>query len=456
MFLAALDQTVMSTASLTISQHFNHVADQSWLLTTYIAASLLTTPIYGRLSDSYGRRRLFLIGLTLFALGSIFAAIAGNFDQIIIARAIQGLGAGGLFSLAFAVIADVLPVKERGRYVLLFVLIFGSASILGPVLGGVIASQTSILGLSGWRWIFIFNLPILLVALIQATKHLPSVSHKEVGAFDWSGTTFFGLSIFGALAIAQTSRSDYSTKTRGSFAILLILSLIAFLIAERRKGANAIFPLAFFKNRAFGLTVLTSAVSSAAMLIAMSISSLSIQIVGHRSPAIAGVVLLAMGVGNLFGSGYANRIFSREGSHRLLAAIGLLFVSAGFIPMVFSTKIDSIALGLFLLGIGSGLINQFTSVMAPSTVGTQNRGSASSINTLLRQLGGLFGVSAAMATIFYFWKVPIGFTVIGLSQFERNTFVDAVKPVYIATAIIVFLMALLARLMPSMEPTEEN
>lgn len=124
--------------------------------------------------------------------------------------------------------------------------------------------------------------------------------------------------------------------------------------------------------------------------------------------------------------------------------------------MVFSTKIDFIALGLFLLGIGSGLINQFTSVMAPSTVGTQNRGSASSINTLLRQLGGLFGVSAAMATIFYFWKVPIGFTVIGLSQFERNTFVDAVKPVYIATAIIVFLMALLARLMPSMEPSEEN
>lgn len=451
MFLAALDQTVMSTASLTISQHFNHVADQSWLMTTYIAASLLTTPIYGRLSDSYGRRRLFLIGLTLFALGSIFAAIAGNFDQIIIARAIQGLGAGGLFSLAFAVIADVLPIKERGRYVLLFVLIFGSASILGPLLGGVIASQTSILGLSGWRWIFIFNLPFLLVALIQGIKHLPSVSHKEVGVFDWYGTTFFGLSIFGVLAVAQTSRSDYSTMTRGSFAILLILSLIAFLIVERGKGANALFPPHFFKNKALTLTVLTSAVGSGAMLIAMSISALSIQIVEHRSPAIAGVVLLAMGVGNLFGSGYANRIFSREKSHRLLAAIGLLFICSGFIPMIFSTKIESISVGLFLLGIGSGLINQFTSVTAPSTIGKENRGSASSINTLLRQLGGLIGVSAAMATVFYFWKVPADFTVIGLSQEERNTFFSAVKPVYIATAIIVFTMALLARLIPTME-----
>src|ERR1700693_5461536 len=143
MFLAALDQTVMSTASLTVSQHFHHVSDQSWLLTIYIAMSLLTTPIYGRLSDSYGRRKLFLIGLSFFGVGSLVAALATNFEILIVARGLQGLGAGGLFSLAFAVIADVLPVKERGRYVLLFVLIFGSASILGPILGGVIATQSS-------------------------------------------------------------------------------------------------------------------------------------------------------------------------------------------------------------------------------------------------------------------------------------------------------------------------
>lgn len=454
-FLAALDQTVITTASLTISQYFHHIADQSWLITVYIAASLLTTPIYGRLSDSLGRRRLFRIGLILFGLGSVLGIIASNFDLAILARAVQGLGAGGLFSLAFAVIADVIPVRDRGKYILLFVIVFGTASILGPILGGVMATQKTILGIDGWRWIFIFNLPFVAIALIRA-KYLPSHIRERVGKFDWLGTLFFGTSIFSTLALAGSSRGNFSAAGRSAYAIILILSLIAFGFIQRNRGSTALFPLAFFRNRTYSLTVLTSAVASGAVLIAMSIGALSIQVVSHRSPSIAGVVLLVMGVGNLLGSGYASRIFSKGKPYRFLSFFGLLFLSFGFIPLIFSTRIIAISLALFLLGIGSGLINQFTSVVAPAALGRDNRGAASATNTLFRQLGGLLGVSSALAVLFALWKVQIHFSILTLSQIQRTDFVKGAQPVYILTLIVVLGMAALSRRIQEIEILTDN
>jgi MFS family permease len=454
MFLAALDQTVTSTASLTISQHFHKVADQSWLMTIYIAASLLTTPIYGRLSDSFGRRRLFIAGLALFGAGSLVAAAAQGYWLLIAARGLQGLGAGGLFSLAFAVIADLVPVKERGRYILLFVLIFGSASILGPLLGGVIASQSSIAGIAGWRWIFIFNLPFVLAAIYQSAKHLPSVKHKVFGSFDWLGTLAFTVVIALVLAIAQLSRLGTLISLRTSLIVVLVIAVLGFGFAEKIKKSDALFPIEFFKHRGFLLTILTSAVASGAMLIALTVNPLSIQIVQHRSPVVAGLVLLAMGFGNLFGSGYANRVFAKDGSHRLLGAIGSIFMAGGFIPMFASPSIVSISFGLFILGIGSGLINQFTSATAPSMLGSEHRGAASAINTLVRQVGGLFGVSLAMATIFYFWKVPASFTVSTLSAAQRSAFINAAKPAYFASALTLVVMALLARAIPKISNSQ--
>ena len=449
-FLAALDQTVISTASLTISQYFHHVADQSWLLTVYIAASLLTTPIYGRLSDSYGRRRLFSLGLILFGFGSFLGIVASNFDLAILARAVQGLGAGGLFSLAFAVIADVVPVRDRGKYILLFVIVFGTASILGPIFGGVMATHKTILGIDGWRWIFIFNLPLVAVALIRA-KYLPSLIRERVGRFDWLGTLLFGTSIFAVLAFADSARSNFSAASRSAYAITLVLSLLTFGFIQRARGAAALFPLSFFKNRTYSLTVLTSAVASGAVLIAMTVGALSIQVVSHRSPSIAGVVLLVMGLGNLLGSGYASRIFSKGKPYRLLGFFGLLFLSLGFIPLILSTKIIAVSLSLFILGVGSGLINQFTSVVAPAALGSDNRGSASAINTLFRQLGGLLGVSSALAALFAIWKVSTHFSVLTLNQNQRSEFVTGARPIYIATLVVLLGMSVLSRRIEEIE-----
>jgi MFS family permease len=448
MFLVALDQTVMSTASLSISQDFDNVAGQYWLISVYLMMSLITTPIYGRLSDSYGRRRIHLIGLVLFGLGSIFAALATSFSLIVAARGVQGLGAGALFSIAFALIADVVPLKERGRYTLFFVLIFGSASLLGPIFGGVIASQNSIFGISGWRWIFIFSIPIILLAIIQSAKYLPSISHKLTGAFDWLGATLFAGVIVTTLLIVQVSRNGNFDLQARSLMALLIAAFFGLFYAQKKQGENALFPITYFKNRAFVLTILTSAIASGAILIAMTVTALTIQIVDYRSPMVAGFTLLAIGFGNLFGSGYASRVFSKERSYRLFAAIGLLIIASGFLPMIFSSGIMAISIGLFFLGIGSGLINQFTSVMAPIALGSQHRGAGSAINTLFRALGGLLGVTFALALIFFQWKVPTGFTIPNLSAVQRLDFMTAVRPVYIASALIALAMAALAKFMP--------
>lgn len=454
-FLAALDQTVISTASLTISQHFHHVGEQSWLMTVYIATSLLTTPIYGRLSDRFGRRRLFSIGLILFGLGSLLGIFASNFDLAILARALQGLGAGGLFSLAFAVIADVVPVRERGRYILLFVAVFGTASILGPILGGVMATQRTILGIDGWRWIFIFNVPLVAIALLRA-KYLPSLIREGVERFDWLGTIFFGTSIFATLALTQVSRSNFPVMNRSICAAILVLSLTAFGYVQREKGTAALFPLSFFKNRTYSLTVLTSAVASGAVLVAMTVAALSIQVVSHRSPSIAGVVLLVLGLGNLVGSGYASRIFSKQRPYRLLGFYGLLIICFGFIPLIFSSNISAISLALFLIGLGAGLINQFTSVVAPAALGRKNRGAASAINTLFRQLGGLLAVSSALATLFALWKVSTHFAVVSLSQIQRNDFVKGAKPVYIVSFVVVLGMSALSSRIHEIEILTDN
>ena len=317
------------------------------------------------------------------------------------------------------------------------------------------ATQRTILGIDGWRWIFIFNLPLVAIALLRA-KYLPALIREGVERFDWLGTIFFGTSIFATLALTQVSRSNFPVMNMSIYAAILVLSLIAFGYVQRRKGATALFPLSFFKNRTYSLTVLTSAVASGAVLVAMTVAALSIQVVSHHSPSIAGLVLLVMGLGNLVGSGYASRIFSKQRPYRLLGFYGLLVISFGFIPLIFSSNISAISLALFLIGLGAGLINQFTSVVAPAALGRKNRGAASAINTLFRQLGGLLAVSSALATLFALWKVSTHFAVVSLSQIQRNDFVKGAKPAYIVSFVVVLGMSALSSRIHEMETLTDN
>ena len=458
MFLAALDQTVMSTAALTISQDFGHVSSQSWLLTSYLLAALITTPIYGRASDRWGRRPLFLIALVLFGLGSLLAALAPSFLFLVVARTIQGLGAGGLFSLAFAVIADIVAPRERGRYILFFVAIFGSSSILGPLIGGIIAAQHRILGISGWRWIFIINVPLVLIALVKALMDLHTKQELSSHRFDYLGVALLGLCILAVLLGVQVIKMHTFELEEIFLASIFIVSFVAFVFVERRRRDDALIPIHFFRNRLFRVTVMSSAFSGAGMLVAIALVPLSIQIVHFKSAAIAGLILLASGVGNLLGSSIGSRALSNSNQDRWLMTSGLTLMSVGFIGLAMRENITNSIITLILIGVGSGLITQFTSAVAPLALGNKYRGSGSSLNTFFRQLGGLLGVGLSLAIVFLWWKVPESFvssnlatqmeSIGKLTQSERLEFATALKPIYVTMALLLFSMALLSLSLP--------
>ena len=458
MFLAALDQTVMSTAALTISTDFGQVSSQSWLLTSYLLASLVTTPIYGRASDRWGRRPLFLIALVLFGFGSLLAAAAPSFLFLVVARTVQGLGAGGLFSLAFAVIADILPPRERGRYILFFVAIFGSSSILGPLIGGIIAAQHRILGISGWRWIFIINVPLVLIALVRALMDLHTKQELSTHRFDYLGVALLGLCILTVLLGVQVIKVHTFELEEILLTSIFIVSFVAFIFVERRRRDDALIPIHFFRNRLFRVTVISSAVSGAGMLVAIALVPLSIQIVHFKSAAIAGIILLASGVGNLLGSSIGSRALSNSNKDRWLMTSGLTLMSIGFIGLAMRENITNSVIALILIGVGSGLITQFTSVVAPSALGNKYRGAGSSLNTFFRQLGGLLGVGLSLAIVFLWWRVPVSFVSSNLATqmesigklmpSERLEFATALKPIYVTMALLLISMALLSLSLP--------
>lgn len=455
MFLAALDQTVMSTAGPTIATHFAQIPNQSWLLTTYLLASLITTPVYGRLSDGFGRRPLFISALGLFLIGSIISAAAPTFLLLLLGRTVQGLGAGGLLSLAFAVISDLVPPRERARYILIFVAVFGSSSLLGPIVGGVIATQNSILGIAGWRWIFIVNIPIALIAIYRALRFLHIKQELHRHSFDWLGVTLFSIFVLSLLLINQTFIASSITHWRPYLIFSFLCSAILFIVVERRLGQSALIPIHFFKNRLFVITLTASSFSSAAMFLGLVVVPLSVQVVHGKSPAFAGLFLLPMGVGNLIGSGLASRSIAKTGYYRSLATVGLCAFSLGFLILYLNYQLWSVTLAVIALGFGSGLLTQFGSVVAPHALGHKDRGSGSAINTFARQFGGVLGVGISLTAIFQLWKSHGSLTQAGLETAgnslrnldiaTRAGFVIASNTVYLVSALLLLVVALLTR-----------
>ena len=459
MFLAALDQTVMSTAGATIATHFGQLSGQAWLLTSYLLASLITTPIYGRLSDGYGRRPLFISALGIFIIGSLLAAVSPSFGLLVVGRTVQGLGAGGLFSLAFAVISDLLPPRERARYILVFVLVFGSSSILGPIIGGVIATQNSILGIVGWRWIFILNIPIAAYAIYRALKFMRINQKLHRARFDWWGVSLFSVFVLALLLLSQSSLTHAIRPWRIYLLLLLFASFLSFYLVEKAQSESALIPLQFFTNRLFTITLVASTMSGAAMLIGLVVVPLSIQVVQGDTPAFAGLILLTMGFGNLLGSGLASRAVAKNGYYRWLANVGLIAFAIGFSILFLNAGLPAVVPAVIVIGFGSGLVTQFGSVVAPHALGERHRGSGSAINTFARQFGGVLGSGLSLAIIFQLWRLRgepstsaltnTGASLRHLSHIARENFTTAAKPVYLVTAFALLIAAALTRMIPN-------
>src|SRR6478609_9411713 len=255
MFLAALDQTIVASAMRVIADDLTDLAGQAWVTTAYLITSTIVTPLYGKLSDIYGRKKFFVTAITIFILGSVLCAFATSMPMLAAFRAVQGLGAGGLFSMALAIIGDIVPPRERAKYQGYFLAVFGTSSVLGPVVGGFFAGQATILGITGWRWVFLVNVPIGIAALFVVNHTLNIAHHPHPHRIDWKGAVALTVGLVPLLTVAEQGRGwGWDSPWAITCYVIGLIGVVAFFLAERSMGDEALIPLRLFKDRTVSIS----------------------------------------------------------------------------------------------------------------------------------------------------------------------------------------------------------
>ena len=408
MFLASLDQTIVSTSIRTIADDLQGLSIQAWATTSYLITATITTPIYGKLGDLYGRKKLFLFAITVFILGSALCSFAGSMTQLAVFRAFQGLGAGGLFTLVLAIIGDLVSPRERARYTGYFMAMFGTSSVLGPLVGGFFAGQDSLLGVTGWRWVFLVNVPIGLAALVVVTRTLhlqkPSTAGRGKVRIDWWGAAALVVALVPVLTVAEQGR-DWGWASGRSVAAYVVgaLGLVAFVLAERRMGDAALIPPKLFRIRAAVVTVAASVVVGVAMFGGIMLLPLYMQIVHGASPTESGLLMLPMVGGMMVASIGSGRIISRTGKVRVWPIIGSAMITVSLVLLSFTTADTALGLvmaAMFLLGLGLGQCMQPLLLTLQSAVPPTDIGVATSSATFFRQMGGTLGVAVLLSVLF--------------------------------------------------------
>ncbi len=404
MFLASLDQTVVSTAIRTIADDLQGYDLQAWVTTAFLITSTISTPLYGKLSDLYGRKPLYLTAISLFVLGSVLCTFATSMYGLAAARAVQGLGAGGLLSLAFTILGDLVPPRERSRYQAYFMGVFGVSSVIGPVVGGVLSGVSSIAGISGWRWIFLLNIPLGALAFVVVTKvlHIPHTRRDE--RVDWAGAVALSAFLVPLLVIAEQGRTWGWTSTRALLCYTVgAVGFAAFLAVERRAGAAGLLPLRMFRSRTFTVGVTASALVGIGMFGGLLLMPQYLQVVKGSSPTVAGFQMLPLVMGIIVGGAFGGRFISRTGHYRILPIVGT-GVMTGVLLALSRITADTqyLALAPLMLGMGVGL----GLTMQPLILAVQNAASpreigvATSSVTFFRQIGGTIGVAGLLSMLF--------------------------------------------------------
>jgi EmrB/QacA subfamily drug resistance transporter len=404
MFLGALDQTIVSTAIRTIADELHGLSIQAWVTTAYLITSTIATPIYGKLGDLYGRKKLFMFAITVFVVGSAMCAFATSMYMLAVFRAIQGIGAGGLFSLVLAIIGDIVSPRERAKYTGYFMATFGTSSVLGPVIGGFFAEHSAILGVTGWRWVFLVNVPLGIAALVVVYRTLHLHHVRRDARIDWWGASMLVVALVPLLTVAEQGREWGwgSARALACFAVGA-LGVVGFLVAEWRMGDDALIPLRIFRIRAASVTIVAGVIVGMAMFGGMMILPLYMQIVHGASPMRSGFMMLPMVFGMMTGSIISGQVTSRTGHIRIfpiigsaLAAIGLLLLST----IDADTALWVVMAFMLLLGYGLGNCMQPLTVIVQNAVPPREIGVATSSATFFRQIGGTIGVAVFLSVLF--------------------------------------------------------
>jgi EmrB/QacA subfamily drug resistance transporter len=391
MFLAALDQTIVSTALPTIVADLHDASHLAWVVVAYLLAATVSTPLWGKLGDQYGRKSFFQASIIIFLGGSALSGLSHTMSELIAFRALQGLGGGGLMVGAQAIVGDIVSPRERGRYQGLFGAVFGLASIIGPLLGGVFVEQLS------WHWIFYINLPIGAVALTVIAIQVPGRLSRIHHIIDYLGTALLMASATCLVLFTSLGGTTYpwGSPLMIAFAVAGVVLLAVFIVVERR-AAEPVLPLHLFSNRGFSSTSVVGFIVGLALFGAVTYLPLFFQIVHGESPTDSGLQLLPLLAGMIIcstGSGY---IISRTGRYRAFPITGTALITVGILLLSqvgVGTSLVVAALFMFVLGVGLGCVMQVLVLIVQNAVPYSELGVATSGATFFRSIGGSFGTA---------------------------------------------------------------
>jgi EmrB/QacA subfamily drug resistance transporter len=392
LFLAALDQTIVATALPTIVGELGGLDYYSWVVTAYLLSSTVCTPLYGKLSDMYGRRAVLQTAVGVFLAGSVLAGVAQTMPQLVTFRGVQGMGAAGLMTMTFAVIGDVVSPRQRGRYIGLLAGVWAFASVIGPLIGGFLVDRAS------WRWVFLINLPIGLAALvvISSVLHLPTVrrSHR----IDVEGAVLLVISVTSLLLLLVWGGTEYpwSSLMITGLALTGAVTAVAFVVWEARGAVEPILPMHLFTNTMFSLCSAMGIVSGAALFGAVIFLPLFLQVAAGLSATNSGLLLLPLTAGIVTASVGSGRIISHTGRYRVWPIGGLAMATVGMAllsVMRSDTPLVLSSLYMVVLGLGIGAVMQVTLLVVQNSVDHRELGVATSAIQFFRQMGGSFGVA---------------------------------------------------------------
>ncbi|MGB4713903.1 MAG: MDR family MFS transporter, partial [Pontimonas sp.] len=405
MFLAALDQTIVSTAMRTVADDLDGLSLQAWATTAYLITSTISTPIYGKLGDIFGRRPLFMVAIAIFVVGSLTSGLATTMYELAAYRALQGMGAGGLFALALTIIADIVPPRDRARYQGLFLAVFGTSSVIGPVVGGFFAGLDQFLGFDGWRWIFLINLPIGIVsmALVFTFLHVPHFAKPQ--KIDWAGAATIVVGLVPLLIVAELGREwGWGSPLSVGMMALGVVGIIAFILVERAAGDTALIPLSLFKNAPFARTQVMGFIVGIGMFGGMITLPLILQVAYGATPTMAGFLMLPMVGGMMVSTITAGQITSKTGKYRFFLNLGSAVMTLGFVYLFFFVEAEQplwvLSLGMVMIGLGLGQLMQTLMISSQNAVEAKDIGVATSSATFFRQIGGTLGVAVFMTVLF--------------------------------------------------------
>ena len=460
MLLAMLDQLVVGTALPRIVGDLGGAAHLSWVVTAYVLASTITTPFYGKLGDMYGRKKLFIFAIVVFLVGSALSGLSSSMAELITFRAIQGLGAGGLIVGAMATLGEIVPPRERGKYMSYFMVVMMAATVGGPLVGGWITTAIS------WRWIFYINLPLGGAALIYliAVMNLPArrVDHK----IDYRG----------GILLATWGGTQYQW---GSWQIIALIALavggLAWFLQTERRAVEPMLPLHVFKIRNFSVTMVLTMFVGLALFGAMTFLPFYQQTVQGASPTVSGLLMTPLMVGSMLTSVLAGTLTSKTGKYRLFPIIGGLLMTAGMLLLSrigVNTSRLTTGIDYVVLGLGMGCLMQMMSLIAQNSVELEDMGVATSARMFFQQIGGSLGVAAfgaifankltsSMSSLAAGGKVPVSGTSLDPSQVaslqgpvKEAVFAGIAQAVHtvflwaIPATVLVFLLALLIKEVP--------